>query len=204
MNAIARVALLLLALPACTAAQTAQDAAHISGSIFPTVIHPAPMRPPKPSPGLKPFEVAPGAQGITAVCLTSPDNASQCQASLDVASLQHAGCTDNAAYDAGQAGLNEPAMYCHGDYEPTFTHAEHIAFCDVEDIGLSRCLARYATAVAKQPAAAVHTLRFTVRDRQGASDTVIVLATATQSDTAIVKAALEGKPGGSIVTMAMP
>ncbi|GLQ95032.1 hypothetical protein [Dyella acidisoli] len=204
MNAFARVGLLLLALPACATAQTTQDAARISGTIFPTVIRPVPLRAPKPSPGLTPFEVAPGAQGITAVCLTSPDNAAQCRASLDATSSQHAGCTDNAAYDAQQAAMNDAAMYCHGNYEPTFAHAEHIAFCDVEDIGLSRCLARYATAVAKQPAAAVHTLRFTVRDTQGASDTVIVLATATQSDAAIAKAALEGKPGGNIVAMAMP
>lgn len=204
MNAISRVTLFLLALPVCATAQTAQDAAHISGSIFPTVIRPVPLRPPKPSPSLKPFEWAPGAQGITAVCITSPDNAAQCRASLDTASSHHAGCTDNTTYDAGQAAMSDPAMYCHGNYEPTFAHAEHIAFCDVEDIGLSRCLARYATALAKQPAAAVHTLRFTVRNAQGASDTVIVLATATQSDTAIAKAVLEGKPGESIVAMAMP
>lgn len=100
--------------------------------------------------------------------------------------------------------MSEPAMYCHGNYEPTFAHAEHIAFCDVEDTGLSHCLARYATALSKQPAAAMYTLRFNVRDAQGVPDTVVVLATATQSDASIAKAALEGRPGGSIVAMAMP
>jgi len=204
MNAFTRSAMLLFALPVCAMAQTAKDTAHVSGSIFPSLVRPVPLRVPSLSPSLKPFEVASGAQGITAVCLTSPDNAAQCQASLDAASSQHTGCTDNAAYNAGQAAMSEPAMYCHGNYEPTFVHAEHIAFCDVEDIGLSRCLARYANALAKQPAAARYTLRLTVRDVQGVPDIVIVLATATQSDAVIAKAALEGKPGGSIVAMAMP
>lgn len=203
MNTFVRgIALILLVLPVWAIAQTAQDVSRVSGSIYPTVIRPAPLMTPKPQTAVHPLVVAPGAQGITAVCLTSQDNAAQCQASMDAAFSQHAGCNDNAAYDAGQSAMNEPSMYCHGRYEPVFSQSSHVAFCDVEDLGLSRCLSRYVNALVKQPKAAARALSFVVRD-QGVSSTVIVLTTATQSEAEIAKAALEGKPGGSIVAMRM-
>lgn len=192
---IRAVALLLPVLPAGALAQATPAISRISGSIYPALIRPAPLVPPKPT-AMRPLVVAPGAQGITAVCLTSQDNAAQCQASMDAAAKQHAGCNDNAAYDAGQTTIDEPSMFCHGRYEPTFTQSPHVAFCDVEDLGLAHCLSRYATALVKQPAAATRTLSLVVRDAHGVSSTVIVLATAAQNDEDIAKAALEGKPGG--------
>ncbi|HET7330431.1 hypothetical protein [Dyella sp.] len=78
------------------------------------------------------------------------------------------------------------------------------AFCDVQAVGLSHCLARYATALVKRPDTATRTLSFTVRDAQGAASKVIVLATASQNDAQIAEAALDGKPGGNIVAMRMP
>lgn len=163
------LALFLLAFPALAVAQTTRDVSRVAGSIFPTVIRPAPLATPQPSTAAHPFAIAPSAQGVTAVCLGSPDHAAQCKASLGGA-LQ----------------------------------STQIAFCNVQDAGLSRCLSNYASALVKLPEAAAHTLSFIVRDAQGMSSTVIVLATATQSEQEIVKAALEDKPGGSIVSMQIP
>lgn len=198
------IAACLLALPALATGQTQQNVSRVPGSIYPTVIRPAPWTPPKPSASIHPLEVAPGAQGITAVCLATQDNAKQCQASMDAVSADRAGCNDNASYDAGQAAMSEPSGLCHGKYEPTFTHAEHVAFCDVEDTGLSRCLSRYANALVKQPNAATRTLSFIVRDAGGVLNKVTVLATAAQTDKEIASAALEGMPGANIVAMRMP
>lgn len=78
------------------------------------------------------------------------------------------------------------------------------AFCDVQAVGLSRCLARYSNVLVKLPNTATRTLSFTVRDAQGALSKVIVLATASQSDAQIAEAALDGKPGVDIVAMQMP
>ena len=78
MSAITRgIALFLLAIPTWAAAQAVQDASRISGSIFPTVIQPKPLAPPKPTPGLHPFEAT---QGVTSVCLAASENAARCHA----------------------------------------------------------------------------------------------------------------------------
>ena len=167
MNSFMRdAALCLFAFPAWSVAQTTQDASRIGGSIYPTVIRPAPLAPAKPPAGARPLSTA---QGITAVCLGSHGNATQCQAGL-----------------------------------PDALPPSQIAFCDVQDVGLAGCLSRYATGLVKLPEAAARTLAFTVRDAQGTSGTVIVLATATQSEEAIATAALDGKPGGHIVALRMP
>lgn len=167
MNSFMRdIALCLFAFPAWSVAQTAQDASHIGGSIYPTVIRPAPLAPAKPPAAVRPPAAA---QGITAVCLGSRSNATSCQAGL-----------------------------------PDGLPPSQVAFCDVQEVGLARCLSRYASGLVKLPEAAARTLVFTVRDAQGASSTVVVLAAATQSDAAIAAAALDGKPGGHIVALRMP
>jgi hypothetical protein len=162
-------ALFLLAFPALAVAQTTLDASRIAGSIYPTVIRPAPLAMPKPLTAAHPFSVAPGPQGVTAVCLGSQDHAEQCRSSL--------------------GGVLQPTQ---------------MAFCNVQEVGLSRCLSNYANALVKLPEAATRTLSFIVRDAQGVSSTVIVLATATQNEQEILEAALDGKPGGNIVAMRMP
>jgi hypothetical protein len=170
MNSFMRdAALCLFAFPAWSVAQTTQDASRIGGSIYPTVIRPAPLAPPRLPNVARAMAAAAGAQGITAVCLGSQGNAAQCQASL-----------------------------------PGALPSAQVAFCDVQDIGLGRCLSRYATGLVKLPEAATRTLSFLVRDAQGTSSMVIVLATADQSEKEVAAAALDGKPGGRIVALRMP
>lgn len=150
------VALIVMALPACAMAQTAHNASRIGGSIYPTVIPPAPRPVPTPAARVHPLAVT---QNISAVCLTSQAHADHCPA---------------------QANM---------------------AFCDVESVGLSHCLSRYASVLVKQPIGAKRTLSLVVRDAQGALTTMTVLAKATQSDDEVAKATLQTMPGAAIVAM---
>lgn len=150
------VALVVLALPACAMAQTAHDASRIGGSIYPTLIPPAPPSVPAPAVSAHPLAVTPN---IGAVCLTSQAHADHCPA---------------------QANM---------------------AFCDVESVGLSHCLSRYANVLVRQPIGAKRSLRVVVRDANGALVTMTVLAKATQSDEAIARATLQNMPGAAIVAM---
>lgn len=79
-----------------------------------------------------------------------------------------------------------------------------MAFCNVEAAGLRQCLSHYASALVKQPDGAKRVLSFVVRDAHGATSTVTILATMTQSDEDITKAALDGLPGARIVAMQTP
>ncbi|RDS83495.1 hypothetical protein DWU98_03890 [Dyella monticola] len=196
--------LLVLVIPAWASSQAvdppARDVLHISGSIYPSLIRPAPVSVPKPT-GLHPFTAISNAQGITAVCLTSQDNASQCEATMDSASAQRSACHGNASYDSEAASMDEPNSLCHGQYEPRFAHATHMGFCDVEDTGMAGCLSHYASMLVKQPALpASRVLSLVIRDGRGMLSTVIVLATAIQTDDDVAAMALEGKPGSSIVS----
>ncbi|RUL72688.1 hypothetical protein [Dyella choica] len=75
-------ALLLLALPALAGAQTMRDVSRISGSIYSTVISPAPLSRPPPvaiaQPLLEP-------QDVHAVCLASQQYADRCPAHANMA-----------------------------------------------------------------------------------------------------------------------
>ena len=202
--------LLALVVPSWVSSQAVKpptpNALHIAGSIYPSVIRPAPMPAPK-STGLHPFAAISNAQGVTAVCLTSQDNASQCEASMDSASAQRSACHDNASYRSETASMDEPDSLCHGRYEPAFTHAAHMGFCDVDDTGMAGCLSRYADVLVKQPdSPASRVLSLVIRDAQGMLSTATVLATALQTDDDVASMALEGKPGSRIVSinMAMP
>jgi hypothetical protein len=90
MNTVMRgIALFLLASPAWAAGQTMpDDAARISGSIFPTVIQPRPLAPLKPVPGLRPLEAR---QGVAAVCLASAENVAHCQSGAGFCDVQAGG-----------------------------------------------------------------------------------------------------------------
>lgn len=155
---VCTAALVVFALPACALAQTAHDVSRIGGSIYPTVIQPAPLPVAVPAVRAHPETL----QGITAVCITSQAHADRCN-----------------------AGAN-------------------MAVCDVDHVGLSHCLSHYARALVKLPAAATHSVDFTLRDAQGGLSTVTVLATAAQSDQAIARAALAGSPGAAIAAPGIP
>lgn len=75
-------ALVAFALPASVMAQTAHEVSRIGGSIYPTVIQPAPLPAPLPANRAHP-RVA--AQSIHAVCLTSQAHADRCNAHADMA-----------------------------------------------------------------------------------------------------------------------
>ena len=91
MNTVVRgIALFLLASPAWAAGQTMpDDAARISGSIFPTVIQPKPLAPLKPVPGLRALVEA--TQGVAAVCLASAENVAHCQNGAGFCDVQAVG-----------------------------------------------------------------------------------------------------------------
>jgi hypothetical protein len=150
------VALVVVALPVCVMAQTTHDASRIGGSIYPTVIPPAPLPIPVPAVHAHPLATT---QNISAVCLTSQAHADRCPAQANV------------------------------------------AFCDIESVGLSHCLSRYASVLVKQPVGAKRSLSIVVRDANGTVRTMTALAKATQSDDAVAKATLQHMPGAAIVAM---
>lgn len=76
------VALVVLALPVCAMAQTTHDASRIGGSIYPTVITPAPLPISVPAPHTNPLATT---QTINAVCLTSQAHADHCPAQPNMA-----------------------------------------------------------------------------------------------------------------------
>ena len=76
-----------------------------------------------------------------------------------------------------------------------------MAYCDVEAVGLARCLATYAPALVKHEARARQTFDVTVQDTQGATRTVTVLLpiTATAHDAEL--AALDGAQNEKVVAV---
>lgn len=75
-------ALVVFALPACALAHTASEASRIGGSIYPTVIQPAPPAATVPVVHAHPLVAA---QHIGAVCLASQAHADACHAHADMA-----------------------------------------------------------------------------------------------------------------------
>jgi hypothetical protein len=76
------VALIVMALPVCAMAQTTHDASRIGGSIYPTVIPPAPLPVPAPAARAHPLAATPT---ISAVCLTSQAHADHCPVQANMA-----------------------------------------------------------------------------------------------------------------------
>lgn len=175
-------ALLFLALPLCAKAQSAgmpinpppwQDASHIAGSIYPTVAQPASARPASTYATTPVPMILPATTGsVTAICMSSSDNAT--------------GCKTNLAYAPGSTPL------------------ANMAFCDMQNPAFSRCLAHYAHALVKQPKPASRVVSRVVRDAQGASQTVIVLAAANQTSDDINKLVAHEIPGSTVVDANKP
>lgn len=87
------VALLVFALPACAMAQTLHEASRIGGSIYPTVIQPAPLSAPMPAIHAHAFAAT---QRVDALCLASHAHADRCtptgMAVCDVESIGFSRC----------------------------------------------------------------------------------------------------------------
>lgn len=197
---------LIFVLPSWAMAQTAplsavsgvrapKDVAHIAGSIYPTMIPPAFMTLARPSEVIQQRAAsAPGDTEITSVCLASSADAQLCGARQDAASSSRSGCDIESSYDDAQGGMTEPLMMCHGKYEPLYSHPAHMAFCDVDDIGVSGCLSRYAKALVPRPASAKQVVHVTIRNNQGAVDVLTVLATVSETTDQITAEVLKEHP----------
>ncbi|RUL64519.1 hypothetical protein EKH79_10850 [Dyella dinghuensis] len=111
-----------------------------------------------------------GQDDIAAVCITSGSDVGQCGVS---ATLAQAGC--------GAAG--KPLSSCHDD---KVARAQHVALCNAEDVGLSGCLSKYATALVRHPDMAEKAYQFSVRrdDKNLPDVTVLVSAKQTEQDAA--------------------
>jgi len=79
--------------------------------------------------------------------------------------------------------------------------ATHTAFCDVEDVGFTACLASYAPAVVNHAAPARQVFTVTVRNGEGTIRTVTVLLTGAQTAQDAATMALQGTSGETVVAV---
>lgn len=183
------------AVPVTSDMKTTKDAAHISSSIYPTVIPPAPMTLTRPSGVIQPYVAAPlGEAEVVSVCMASSADAQFCGASVDAASPNRSGCDTESSYDDTQGTMTEPLMVCHGKYEPSYSHSAHMAFCDVDDVGLSACLSQFANVLVHHPAAAKQVVHVSVRNSQGQLDILTTLTTGFETTEQIKREVLKARP----------
>jgi hypothetical protein len=165
-----------------------QAVSRISGSLIHSTMQPA-VQPNQvseaASPSVRAAANEPGdPENITAVCLTSGSNVGRCGAMPISATAASTGCQDTGRYNNEEGAMDEPASWCHGHTEPTYTHAPHVAICDVEDVGLAGCLEKYASSLVKHPNAAklAYQVNIDSDDTDHRSVTVLVTAKQTASD----------------------
>jgi hypothetical protein len=147
--------------------QTVTRIAKIAGSVIQATVRSVDkVTPPGPT----------GLEEVTAVCITSGSDASQCGQS---ATLAQAGC--GASDKKADPGKSSPA--CDGNKT---ARTQHVALCDAEDVGLSGCLSKYATSLVRHPGIAEKAYQFSVRrdDRNLPDITVLVTAKQTEEDAA--------------------
>lgn len=191
-------------MPANSGAKMVKDAAYISGSIYPTLIPPTSMTRVKSSVIMEPHLVVPPDDAeITSVCIASSTAAQICGASLDATSANRSSCGTESSYDDARGLMTETLMVCHGKYEPAYSHLAHTAFCDVDDVGLSDCLSRYANALVRHPAPAKHVVRVSIHNSRGAIDVLTVLATDSETSEQIKTEALKGRPNTTVDDISM-
>jgi len=77
--------------------------------------------------------------------------------------------------------MAEALTICHGMYEPIYSHSTNMAFCDVDDVGLSGCLSRYANVLVPRPVSAKQVVHVTIRNNQGTADVLTILATGSET-----------------------
>lgn len=131
-------------------------------------------------------------EDITAVCLTSGSNPGRCGATAVPTSAAGTGCQEGSRYNDEESAIDEPSSWCHGRAEPVYTHAPHVAICDVDDVGLAGCLEKYASSLVKHPDAAKHAYQVEVGNRDDAHRAITVLVTAKQTEHDAEKMALSG------------
>jgi hypothetical protein len=171
-----------------------QAVSRISGSVVHTTMQPVTQSnsiPQTASAVVRAAASEPGdPQNITAVCLTSGSNSDRCGATVVPTSAAGTGCQEGGRYNGEEGAIDEPMSWCHGRAEPVYTHAPHVAICDVDDVGLSGCLEKYASSLVKRPDAAKHAYQVDVGDHDDAHRAITVLVTAKQTDHDAEKMAL--------------
>jgi hypothetical protein len=132
------------------------------------------------SPSVQAVADEPGdADDIKAVCLTSGSNLARCGAAPVAKTTGVSGCQESSAYDAESATINEPSSWCHGRTQSAALHAPHVAVCDVDDVGLAKCLEKYAASLVKHADVAKRVYQFA---NNNDARIVTVLATAKQTE----------------------
>lgn len=122
-----------------------------------------------------------GLEDITAVCITSGSSADSCG---QAATLAQAGC--DTSHKQAEGGKSSSA--CEGN---RVARAQHVALCDAEDIGLSGCLSKYATALVRHPGIAEKAYQFSLRRDDKNLPDITVLVTAKQTEQDAVQMALD-------------
>ena len=176
---------------------TPQDVARIAGSVQQTT---ATTQVAAAVPSVSIAHVAAeSVDDVTAVCLTTQSNLSACSAGVAITEPTNSGCGGSASYDADTGTISEPSAYCHGRTEPVVTHPAHVAVCDVEDVGFSGCLSKYADALVKHAPRARQTFFVMVQTRDGQMVDKTVLMPRGKSGDEAAQFALAEFPGGKVV-----
>ncbi|MBE1162506.1 hypothetical protein [Dyella acidiphila] len=93
------------------------------------------------------------------------------------------------------------ADQCEARMDAASGQAQHMAYCDVDDVGFAQCLSRYSRALVRHPAASRRSLQVAVLNSQGQREMLTVLATAAASNEQISAAIRKGRPDVAIVAM---
>ena len=185
------------------ATQTAQAVSRIAGSILDsdqkTVPLPSSFKLPiKSSAAVTALAMEPGdPEDIRGLCIAKPDEADTCGAYIQSEAKPQA-CTFDP-HNGQAASFLKQGFFCHGATEPKWVHAPHVAFCDVRDIELNACIAKYAQFLVNRPDPARQTFQFKVRASDGTVSTVTVLTTAKQNAGDAERMAVEGKTGATVL-----
>lgn len=102
---------------------------------------------------------------------------------------------------ASRAAIADDEAVCIGTDPSACTAATRTAFCDVEDIGFSACLASYAPAVVNHAAPARQVFTVIVRNSEGTTRAITVLLTGAQTAGDAATMALEGTSGETVVAV---
>ncbi|HEY4144315.1 hypothetical protein [Pinirhizobacter sp.] len=74
-----------------------------------------------------------------------------------------------------------------------------MAYCDVDDVGFSACLARFSSAVVRHPEPARQVVNVTLRSGAGTSRTITVLLNGAQTAADAATMALQGTSDETVV-----
>jgi hypothetical protein len=183
--------------------QIAQAVSRIAGSILDSNQKTAPLPssfklPVDASAAVTALAMEPGdPEDIRGLCIAKPDEADTCGAYIQSEAKTQA-CTFDP-HNGQAASFLKQGFFCHGATEPKWVHAPHVAFCDVRDVELNACIAKYAQFLVNHPDPARQTFQFKVRASDGTISTVTVLATAKQNEGDAEKMAVDGANGATVL-----